>query len=83
MPRVSVHHHPCFRCQAKTECPSTWEENYDGWPGVICREYHTPGGINTDFVCEDCVNCRHDWRMSGAGVKECRTCGAEANDDAA
>lgn len=55
MPRVAPHHHPCQDCGAKTECPGTWEENYDGEPPVICPEWHLKNGeINTDFVCEEC-----------------------------
>lgn len=55
MPRVPPHHHPCQQCGIKTECPGTWEENYDGWPEVICREFHAEGGINADFLCETCA----------------------------
>lgn len=53
--RVAPHHHPCKDCGKKTECPGTWEENYDGEPDVICPEWHMPNGYtNPDFVCEDC-----------------------------
>jgi hypothetical protein len=39
----------------KTECPGTWEENYDGEPPVICREWHVAGGgTNPDFLCDAC-----------------------------
>lgn len=54
MPYVRPHHHPCALCHAKTECPGAWEENYDGIPDVICREYHQEGGPNPDFTCEAC-----------------------------
>ena len=54
MPRCSVHHHPCQKCRQKTECGGVWEENYDGEPEVICREFHKPTGINLDFLCERC-----------------------------
>jgi len=55
MSRVAVHHHPCADCGAKTECGGSWEENYDGFPEVICREWHLSGGFtNPDFVCESC-----------------------------
>jgi len=54
-PRVAVHHHPCQSCQVKLECGGTWTENYDGFPDVICPEFHRPGGtINQDFLCEEC-----------------------------
>lgn len=55
MPKVAPHHHPCQICHAKTECGGTWEENWDGFPDVICREFHQAGGfVNPDFSCEDC-----------------------------
>jgi len=57
MPRVPVHHHKCADCGEKTECGGSWEENYDGSPEVICREYHQPGGfINPDFLCARCYD---------------------------
>lgn len=52
--RTKPHHHPCQRCGAKTECGGTWEQNYDGVPEVICPEFHLEGGINPDFICDDC-----------------------------
>lgn len=53
--RVAPHHHPCQRCQVKTECGGTWEQNYDGFPEVICPEFHLTGGVtNPDFLCGDC-----------------------------
>jgi hypothetical protein len=60
--RVKPHHHPCQTCGAKTECGGTWEENYDGSPEVICREYHRMDGtINADFICEGC-----EWKQQDA-----------------
>lgn len=47
MPRCKPHHHPCQTCGAKTECGGTWEENYDGWPEVICREFHLDGVLRS------------------------------------
>ncbi len=59
--RVKPHSHPCQDCGAKTECGGTWEENYDGFPEVICPEYHLAGGdINRDFICEGCQWKRDD-----------------------
>lgn len=49
-----IHHHPCQRCGKKAECPGEWEQNYDGFPEVICPEFHQNAGINPDFICEDC-----------------------------
>lgn len=55
MPRCPIHHHPCQECGAKTECGGVYEENYDGFPPVICREFHLTGGsLNPDFICRAC-----------------------------
>lgn len=55
MPRVAPHHHPCQQCGKKVECGGSWEENYDGFPEVICAEFHLSNGtLNPDFVCEEC-----------------------------
>lgn len=53
--RVAPHSHPCQRCGVKTECGGTYEPNEDGFPEVICREFHLDGGINPDFRCETCA----------------------------
>lgn len=55
MPHCKPHHHPCQDCGKKTECGGVYEENYDGFPEVICREFHLDGGIvNRDFICHEC-----------------------------
>ena len=59
--RCPVHHHPCQRCGAKTECGGVFEQNYDGIPEVICREFHLDWGtINPDFLCEACAREQDD-----------------------
>lgn len=59
-----VHHHPCAVCHAKTECGGEWEQNYDGIPEVICREYHLPDGrTNPDFLCDVCVDLEAPFPM--------------------
>ncbi len=71
MPRVAVHHHPCADCGAKTECGGTWEENYDGFPEVICREFHlSSGDTNPDFICHRCNE-----KQLAAEAKERAECG--------
>ena len=55
MPRVKPHHHPCQDCGTKTECPGTWEENYDGFPAVVCDEVDRRGH---EPLCEDCYEKR-------------------------
>ena len=53
--RRHEHTHPCQHCGAKVPCDAKLEQNYDGWPEVICPVFHLPGGLNEDFVCEDCL----------------------------
>jgi len=49
------HFHPCQSCGAETPCEGLREQNYDGFPSVICLEFHLAGGLlNRDFVCEAC-----------------------------
>ena len=50
-----MHKHPCQCCGTMTPCCGDREENYDGWPDVICRSFHLPSGeTNPDFLCVDC-----------------------------
>ena len=90
--RVKPHSHPCQSCGAKTPCPGTWEENYDGWPEVICREFHLESGIlNPDFFCSGCacVDCgerattwakHYTWPDTYVDEKVCECC-AEKRDN--
>ena len=55
MPRVAPHHHKCVDCGVKTECPGTWEENYDGWPEVICDDVDKR---HNDPICDECYEKR-------------------------
>ena len=45
-----------------TECCGDVEQNYDGWPEWICREYHTEASAvfrhQDDFLCERCDEIR-------------------------
>ncbi len=61
--RVGPHHHKCADCGAKTECCGQLEDNYDGWPEIICVEYHLHATCdpNPDFICEAC-----DWKRQDA-----------------
>ncbi len=48
------HHHACQHCGVKVECSGDLELN-DGFPRVVCPEFHRPGGtINQDFLCDEC-----------------------------
>ena len=40
MSRRRTHEHDCSTCGKPFECCGTLEQNYDGWPEVICRCYH-------------------------------------------
>lgn len=53
--RTKPHHHPCQRCGKKTECGGIFEQNVDGFPEIVCPEFHlSDGTINRDFICEAC-----------------------------
>ena len=57
--RIGPHHHPCSRCGTKTECCGQIEQNYDGFPEWICREFHTLAHREftpvDHFLCEMCA----------------------------
>jgi hypothetical protein len=38
--KVKVHHHECFHCGEQFSCSGELERNEDGWPEVICYEFH-------------------------------------------
>jgi hypothetical protein len=40
MRRPREHSHPCRSCGAKVPCSGDLIQNYDGFPEVICSEYH-------------------------------------------
>ncbi len=51
------HGHDCQGkdCIVSVECSGELELNPDGFPRVICPEFHRPGGtINPDWLCEAC-----------------------------
>ncbi len=59
--RIRPHKHRCADCQQPTECCGDIEQNFDGFPEWICREYHQDsGGTNPDWVCEGCQWKRDD-----------------------
>lgn len=56
--RVGPHSHPCAHCKTPVECEAELVRNYDGWPEVVCEDYHLVGGAtNPDWLCEDCQEC--------------------------
>ncbi len=53
--RHGPHSHPCKRCGVRVECCGDVEQNYDGFPEWICREYHNlQTGSIEDLLCEAC-----------------------------
>ena len=37
---MNLHSHPCVTCGFRFECDGDFKPNYDGFPEVICDEYH-------------------------------------------
>lgn len=59
-----MHSHPCSHCQTPVDCNGGEEQNYDGWPDVICVTYHIDN--HADVLCDDCLrdeDLRHDADM--------------------
>ena len=51
MPRRDrAHTHRCTSCNLDFECHADLSRNYDGWPEVVCDQYH----IGNVTVCEEC-----------------------------
>ncbi len=63
--RPRVHTHPCAGCQTPVFCHGEQVENYDGFPLVICTEYHEPGGGIAAVWCAACDG-RDDVSEGGA-----------------
>lgn len=40
MRRPKFHHHDCVSCHHQFACDGELEGNHDGWPEVICVEFH-------------------------------------------
>lgn len=51
MRRPRVHFHDCVSCQQQYACDGELEGNTDGWPEVICVEFH-------ERWCRTCDECR-------------------------
>jgi len=55
------HHHPCQACAAKTPCDGSLSDNYDGFPAVICDDFHLRSGdLDPEFICQACAFVRED-----------------------
>jgi hypothetical protein len=46
-----AHTHPCRDCQTPVECHGDLERNFDGWPEVVCRDFHIHGA---EPLCDSC-----------------------------
>ena len=49
--KPAAHRHVCDQCGESYSCTGTLEENYDGFPEVICVAYHERG----ERTCEACA----------------------------
>lgn len=66
MRRQLQHTHACVSCGVPTDCHGEYERNDDGFPPLICREFHQDGGrINPDFLCPTCQRNAESPRMEG------------------
>jgi len=76
--RTFKHHHPCQRCKAKTECFGQLEDNYDGWPEIVCLEFHMNASCdpNPDFLCDGCLcwDCGDPGVVTMDGELVCEAC---------
>jgi hypothetical protein len=52
--RTRLHSHPCEHCETPVECSGEFERNHDGFPEVICSDYHLRSGAIRDVFCESC-----------------------------
>lgn len=58
-----MHTHICKACCQELECDGALERNYDGFPAVICADYHERGMD----ICGDCLREaeeRHNFDLS-------------------
>lgn len=63
MRRAVAHSHACQDCGADTPCVGTLVANVDGFPDVICQDFHQRDGTtHPDFICEGCQWKREDAR---------------------
>lgn len=53
MARHTPHTHPCRACQAPVPCEGAWERNDDGFPEIICPEYHLSSGRLATVLCPE------------------------------
>lgn len=54
MPQQKPHHHKCVDCGAKTECPGTFEQDWDP-ETVYCTEVDK---LHHETICDECYEER-------------------------
>jgi hypothetical protein len=59
-----AHTHQCIHCRTPVECHGTLERNHDGWPEVVCDNFHKSSKL---FLCE---SCDHAFKQP-----DCHDCG--------
>lgn len=52
------HTHPCARCHAPAICEGEQERNHDGFPDVICVNYHLETGVVARLLCDACQDAQ-------------------------
>ena len=75
--RSRAHTHPCTHCRTPVECHGTWEQNYDGFPEVICGFYHLPNGSLAELYCDacwECQDCGETATLDWYGKRVCSDC---------
>lgn len=52
------HTHPCALsekgCTNQVECSGALRRNHDGFPEVVCDQFHTPNGFTDPQACAAC-----------------------------
>jgi hypothetical protein len=73
MARIERHTHPCStpNCLTRLACHGELSGNHDGWPEVICLDFHLPNGSTVPLICGDCEQKRDDEIAAGT---RCGTC---------
>jgi hypothetical protein len=91
--RSNAHTHTCETpgCKVEVACGGSLEQNYDGWPEVICDAFHVDH--RPSFHCEkceekaavahtlECTGCGDPQRIGGIGTL-CRDCTDDLTDTA-
>lgn len=69
MTKSRLHVHQCVDCGTPVDCDGTLEQNYDGWPEVVCD--WVDGYLQTP-LCESCDDARQQAIRDEARVENDR-----------